>query len=182
MSSPATSRLSLHSWLHHSVIAVALLGFVSGFAQFAVTASLADVAAELGAGRGASIAEQAGLSATTVGLGLAVIRLASLAALPLSSVADRLGRRRVLLWCTSIGLALTALAATSPTFWWFVVIIAVGRPLLSATNAVGSVVASEETTSDHRTKALALAIAGYALGAGAISVVRVPINSLLGLG
>jgi MFS family permease len=162
-------------------VAVALLGVVTGFAQFAPTASLSDVAAAFGAGRGTA-AEQVGLTTTTVGLGLAVIRLASLGALPIASLADRLGRRGVMLWCVGIGLVLTAAAAASSTFWWFVAIVAVSRPLFSATTAVGSVVASEETRSVDRTKAVALAAAGYGLGAGLVSVARVPLNDLLGLG
>ena len=176
----AASRLDLHSWLHRTVVAVALIGVATGFSQYIVTASLADVASAFGANGGVDV--QVGLSGTTVGIGLAIIRFASLGALPLSSAADHLGRRRVMLWCTSAGLAWTALAAISPSFWWFVAIIAIGRPLLSAANAVGSVVASEETTSAHRTKALALAIAGYAVGSGMVSVLRVPLNSILGLG
>ena len=176
----ATQRLNLHSWLHRTVVAVALLGIACGFAQYAVTASLSDVANAFGADGGDAAA--VGLSATTVGIGLAIIRFASLGALPLSSVADRYGRRRVLIGTMAIGLSLTVLAAASPTFWWFVAIIALGRPLLTAANAVGSVVASEETRSEHRTKALALAIAGYGIGVGAVSVLRIPINSLFGLG
>jgi putative MFS transporter len=126
------------------------------------------------------MAEVGLLTTTRVGIGLAIIRLASLGALPLSSMADRIGRRRVMLTCTAIGLALTAVAALSPSFWWFVAIFAIGRPLMSTANAVGAVVASEETTSAHRTKALALAIAGYAAGVGLVSLLRVPINSMFG--
>jgi putative MFS transporter len=178
----AASRLNLHSWLHRTVIAVALIGFATGVSQYIVTASLADVARAFGANGAADVGTRVGLSGTTVGIGLAIIRFASLGALPLSSAADRVGRRRVMLWCTAAGLALTAMAALSPSFWWFVAIIAIGRPLLTAANAVGSVVASEETTSAHRTKALALAIAGYGIGVGAVSVLRVPLNSILGFG
>ena len=175
-----TPRLRLHGWRHPTIVAIALLGVVTGFAQFAPTASLSDVATTFGAdGTGA---EQVGLSATTVGLGLAVIRLASLGALPIASVADRIGRRQVLLWCVGIGLLLTATAAISPSFWIFVAVVAISRPLFSATTAVGSVVASEETTSTHRTRAVALAAAGYGVGTGVASVVRVPLNDLLGVG
>lgn len=169
----------LHGWHDPTIVAIALLGVATGFAQYAPTASLSDVATAFGA---AGAADQVGLSATTVGLGLAVIRFASLGALPLSSVADRVGRRRVMLWYVAVGLLLTAAAAASPSFWWFVVIVAVSRPLFSATTAVGSVVASEETTSVHRTKAVALAAAGYGIGTGLVSVVRVPLNDLLGIG
>src|SRR5918996_605046 len=77
-----------------------------------------------------------GLSGTTVGIGLAIIRFASLGALPLSSAADRIGRRTVMLWCTAAGLALTAMAAISPSFWWFVAIVAIRRPRLTAANAL----------------------------------------------
>lgn len=173
------SRLRLHGWRHPTIVAIALLGVVTGFAQFAPTASLSDVARTFGANGGA---EQVGLSATTVGLGLAVIRFASLGALPIASMADRIGRRQVLLWCVGIGLLLTTTAAISPSFWAFVAIVAASRPLFSATTAVGSVVASEETSSAHRTRAVALAAAGYGIGTGVASVVRVPLNELLGLG
>ena len=179
MRSRPAPRLRLHGWRHPTIVAIALLGVVTGFAQFAPTASLSDVATTFGADGGA---ERVGLSATTVGLGLAVIRFASLGALPIASVADRIGRRQVLLWCVGIGLLLTATAAISPSFWTFVGIVAVSRPLFSATTAVGSVVASEETSSEHRTRAVALAAAGYGIGTGVASVVRVPLNDLLGVG
>jgi predicted MFS family arabinose efflux permease len=180
MRSRPTPRLRLHGWRHPTIVAIALLGVVTGFAQFAPTASLSDVATTFGANGGA--AEQVGLSATTVGLGLAVIRFASLGALPIASIADRVGRRQVMLWCVGIGLLLTTTAAISPSFWTFVAVVAASRPLFSATTAVGSVVASEETTSEHRTRAVALAAAGYGIGTGVASVVRVPLNNLLGVG
>lgn len=177
---PAT-RLRLHGWRDPTIVAIALLGVVTGFAQFAPTASLSDVAAAFGASDVGTV-EQVGLTTTTVGLGLAVIRFASLGALPIASVADRLGRRGVLLWCSSVGLLLTGAAAVTSSFWWFVAVVAISRPLFSATTAVGSVVASEETRSVDRTKAVALAAAGYGIGTGLVSVVRVPVNDLLGLG
>lgn len=179
MRSRPAATLRLHGWRDPSIVAIALLGVATGFAQYAPTASLSDVATAFG--EPGSRAAQVGLSGTTVGLGLAVIRFASLGALPIASIADQLGRRRVLLWCVGVGLALTALAALSPSFWAFVAIVAVSRPLFSATTAVGSVVASEETRSADRAKAVALAAAGYGIGTGVVSVVRVPINDLLGL-
>lgn len=177
MPSRATARLRLHGWRHPTVIAVALLGVAAGFAQYAPTASLQDVAVTFGAN---GSAEEVGLTTTTVGLGLAVIRLASLGALPIASVADRVGRRRVLLGCIATGLLLTATAAAAPTFWWFVLVVAVSRPLFSATTAVGSVVVSEETRSVDRAKAVALAAAGYGIGTGLVTVARVPLNDLFG--
>lgn len=179
MRSRPAAALRLHGWRDPSIVAIALLGVATGFAQYAPTASLSDVATAFGeSGVGAA---QVGLSGTTVGLGLAVIRFASLGALPIASFADQVGRRLVLLWCVGVGLALTAVAAASPSFWAFVAIVAVSRPLFSATTAVGSVVASEETRSTDRAKAVALAAAGYGIGTGVVSVVRVPLNDLLGL-
>jgi MFS family permease len=164
----------LHGWLHPAVLSAAALSVAAGFAQFGATAALGDIAAHFGevTEGGGSVAEQAGLSGTTLGLGLSLIRLASLASLPLSGSADHLGRRRVVLWCCAAGLALTASAAAAPGFWWFVVAFALARPLLSATNAVAGVIAAEETPSSHRAKALALVTAGYGFGAGLTALLR----------
>lgn len=172
---PPAGTLRLHSWRDPAVLAVTALSAFSGFGQFAATAALPDVAAAFGEptqGRGVGIAAEVGLSGTTLGLGLAVIRGASLAALPLARLADRYQRRTVLLWCCALGLAMTATAALSPTFWWFVAIFAVGRPLLSATNIVAGVVAAEETRANSRAAAAALVTAGYGFGAGTPVVLR----------
>jgi MFS family permease len=118
------------------------------------------------------VAAEVGLSLTVIGVGLAIIRLAALGSLPLSALADRLGRRRVLLACTSLGLAVSALAALSPGYWWFVALFALGRPLLAGTNSVSGVIAAEETRSVDRAKAIALVTAGWGAGTGGIAVVR----------
>jgi MFS family permease len=147
---------------------VGLIALAAGFGQFGLTATLGDVARHFGhVLNGSSITDQAGLSGTQLGLGLAVIRLASLGGLPLAGLADRVGRRRVLLLVCGIGLAITAASAASPGYWWFVIIFALGRPFLSAANAVAQVGAAEETGSAQRASAVALVAAGYALGAGA---------------
>src|SRR5262249_43936091 len=120
--------LHLHRWFDRAIVAVALIALASGFGQFGVVAALGDVSTQLGHVRaGSSVADKVGLSGTSIGVGLAIIRLASLGSLPLIGIADRLGRRRVILAVTVAGLALTAVAATSPGYWWFVVIFACGR-------------------------------------------------------
>ncbi|MGH8903149.1 MAG: MFS transporter [Egibacteraceae bacterium] len=165
--------MRLHGWRHRVVLSAAVLAVASGFAQFGVTAALADVARAFGeVGNGPSIVEQVGLSLTTVGLGLAIIRFASLASMPLAALADRAGRRRVILGCCLTGLALTIAAAGSPTFWWFVAVFAFGRPLMSATNALAVVIAAEETRAADRAKAVALIAAAYGVGAGTVALVR----------
>lgn len=169
-------RLRLHGWRHPAILGAAALSVFAGFAQFASTAALPDVAVAFGHGTdpvpGAPLVAQVGMSATALGIGLATIRMASLAALPLSRVADRRSRRGALLGCTAVGLVLTAVAAVSPSFWWFVALFALGRPALSAANGVAGVVAAEETTAADRAKAVALLTAAYGTGAGIPVIVR----------
>jgi MFS family permease len=153
------------------VVAVAFVAMAAGFGQFGAVAALGDVAKSFGhLSHGGTLADQAGLSGTIVGVGLAIIRLASLGALFLTGLADRFGRRRVLLYTCAGGLLLTLVAAASPGYWWFVAIFALGRPLLSATNGVAQVSAAELTSSKDRAKAVALVAAGYAVGAGLLAI------------
>ncbi|HEY7605421.1 MAG TPA: MFS transporter [Actinomycetes bacterium] len=170
--SPAR-RVRLHGWRHPAILAVAAASVAAGFAQFGATTALGDVARAFGqAGEGTSTVARVGLSGTTLGVGLAVVRLASLASLPLAALADSYGRRRLLLACVTGGLAVTALAALSPGYWWFVALFALGRPMLSATNAISGVVAAEETDSRDRAKAIGLLAAGYGIGAGLTALAR----------
>ena len=170
---PRPAGLRLHRWNDRAVVGVAVAAFASGFGQFGVVAALGDVARGFGqVNHGATLADQAGLSGTDLGIGLAIMRLASLGALPLTGLADRFGRRKMLLVTVGVGLALTALAAASPSYWWFVAIFACGRPLLSATNGLAQVTAAEQTASADRAKAVALIAAGYGAGAGVIAIVH----------
>ena len=166
------SALRLHGWRSPAVLSIALIMAAAGFGQFGATAALGDVANSFGETRGdATLAEQAGLSGTVLGVGLAVIRLASLGALPLAGMADRVGRRVTLLCFCAVGLFLTAAAALSPTYWWFVVAFAVGRPFFTATDTIGEVTAAEQTASVDRAKALALVAASYGVGSGLVAIV-----------
>jgi MFS family permease len=168
-----TGSGDLSGWTHGTIVSVSVLAAAAGLAQFAVTATLPDVAAAYGEAQPPGVAaEQAILSGTTLGVGLAIVRLASLAALPLAGLADSWGRRRVMLVSLTVGLVLTSAAGLSPSFWVLVAILALGRPLLSATNAVAIVVAAESTTSSERSKAIALVSAAYAVGSGVIVVLR----------
>ena len=170
---PGPAGLHLHRWNDRAVVGVAIAAFASGFGQFGVVAALGDVARGFGQlSHGTSLADQAGLSGTDLGIGLAIMRLASLGALPITGLADDFGRRRMLLITVGAGLALTVLAAASPSYWWFVAIFACGRPLLSSSNGLAQVIAAEQTASTDRAKAVALIAAGYGTGAGVIAIVH----------
>ena len=178
---PRPGGLRLRRWNDRAVIGVAVAAFASGFGQFGVVAALGDVARGFGqVNHGATVADQVGMSGTALGIGLAIMRLASLGALPVIGLADRFGRRRLLLATVGAGLAMTALAAASPGYWWFVAIFACGRPLLSATNGLAQVTAAEQTASTDRAKAVALIAAGYGVGAGVIAIVHSLAASALG--
>src|SRR5579863_3465017 len=124
--------LGLRSWNDRAVVALALMALASGFGQGGAISALGDVAKHFGhVVHGTTVADQAGLSGTVLGVGLAVLRLASLGALPLAGLADRFGRRTLILATCTFGLAFTVLAAASPGYWWLVVIFALGRPHLS---------------------------------------------------
>jgi len=161
------TELHLYHWTDLTIIGVAIAALASGFGQFGATAALGDVAKAFGhVTGGASVRDEAGLSGTVLGVGLAVIRLASLGGLALAGLADRWGRRKTLLTTAAVGLAVTVAAAGSPGYWWFVALFALGRPFLSATNAVAQVTGAEQTSSADRAKAVALIAAAYAVGGG----------------
>lgn len=159
-------------WLSPTIIGTALLAVLSGAAAFGVTAVLGDVAVAFGEATDSEVAESVGMSATTLGVGLALIRLAGAGSLWGASLADRLGRRRMLIGSVSIGLVLTLVAALMPSYWSFVALIALARPALSTTNALSVVVAAEESRMAGRTWAIAFVGAAYALGSGLISLLR----------
>lgn len=154
-------------------MALALAALAGGFGQFGAVAALGDVAKSFGqVTHGATVAEQAGLSGTVLGVGLAIIRLASLGGIAVAGLADRFGRRRLLVTTLVAGLGLTALAAASPGYWWFVVSFSLGRPLLSGADVLAQVTAAEHTGKDDRAKAVALVAAGYGVGAGLTAIVH----------
>lgn len=171
--SPRSGSLALSGWRDRPVLALAVVALAAGFGQFGAVASLGDVARTFGhISQGRRLADQAGLSGTDLGLGLAVIRLASLGGLLVAGLADRLGRRRLLLAAAGAGLLVTMTAAVSPGYWWFVALFALGRPALSAAISVAQVAAAEETASSSRAKAVALIAGAYGLGSGMTAIVH----------
>ena len=173
--------LRLHRWVDPAVLGVVIAAFASGFGQFGIVAALGSVARDFGhLTQGVTITDQVGLSGTQLGIGLAIIRLASLGALPLTGLADRFGRRSMLVVTLGGGLAITVAASASPSYWWFVAIFALGRPFLSATNGLSQVIAAEQTGSSDRAKAIAFVAAGYGVGAGLTAILHSLASTALG--
>ncbi|MFP4312319.1 MAG: MFS transporter [Nitriliruptoraceae bacterium] len=161
------------SWRTAPVLSVAGLSLGSGISAFGVTAVAGDVASAFGnVAADTGPLGQIGLPVTTVGVALALIRLASLGSLGFSVLADRFGRRRLLLTVAVLGFGLTSLAALAPSFWWYVVLVALARPCLAAVNIVAGVVAAEESRAVDRAGAVALITAAYGLGSGLVSIGR----------
>ncbi len=159
-------------------LALAALALFAGFAQFGAVASLADVAKHFGhVSDSTSLASQVGLSGSVLGLGLAVLRIASLGALPLASLADRLGRARLVRQTLWTGLAITAAAALSPNYWIFVACFALGRPLLSTAATLLQVMTVELSSTAQRVGRLAIVAAGSGAGAGLSAILHGVIRS-----
>jgi MFS family permease len=161
------------SWLTRPLLMVALLTVGTGLAQFSVTTVIGDVAAHFGEqATGDDLASELGMPATTIGLSLAIIRLSSLGALPVTALADRLGRRRMLLTAASAGLGLTALAAMAPAYWAYVALVAAARVGLSTINNLNGVIVAEEVASRHRAWGLSLLAVAFGIGSGTVAVTR----------
>lgn len=173
--------MRLPSSLTRPVLVVTVISLAAGYGQFGAVAALGDVAKAFGhVVHGASVVEQAGLSGTALGVGLAVLRLASIVGLPLAVLADRLGRKVTLItWCI-VGLLATVAAAASPSYWWFVAIFALGRPFLSAAEALAQVVTAELSKPSGRAAALAFVTAGYGLGAGINALTHSALRGVVG--
>ncbi len=150
-----------------------LVALVAGFGQFGAVASLNDVAKHFGhVTSSGSLKNAVGLSGSVLGLGLATLRLASLAALPLASLADRWGRTRIMRRTLTFGLAGTALAALSPNYWFFVLCFAFARPLLSAASTLVLVITVELSSTASRIHRLVIMAAGAGCGAGLSAVLH----------
>ena len=150
-----------------------LAALFAGFGEYSAVAALADVAKAFGHPSAVqTVSSVIGLSGSVLGIGLAVLRLSSLAALPLTALADRRGRRSTLQWSLVVGLGLTFVAAASPSYWVFVACFAIGRPFLSAALALLQVVAVELSSAQHRIGRLALVAAGSGGGAGLAAVLH----------
>lgn len=146
-------------------------------ATVAALAALANFGGALFGQYGAPIAESFGTSDAELGAGLAVTRLGILAALFSTALADRRGRRRLIL-VSFVGVAVfNGLSALAPSFALFVAPQLFTRALTTATLVVAGIAVVEEAP--EKARAYSLALLALAAGAGfAIAIVLLPLADL----
>jgi MFS family permease len=105
-------------------------------------------------------------STRTQGTVLALTRIGVLFALVLLAVADRQGRRRILLWGTAAACVFTVLGAASPTLWSLGVSQTIARGITTGMGLLLIVVAAEEVSAGARAYAVSVLALAAALGSG----------------
>lgn len=109
--------------------------------------------------------DEFGVSAQGQGFGAAIVRWGVIISLPCAALADRIGRRRMIIFTIWIAPLITSLGALSPNFAFLVATQAIGRPLGLALSIFIVVFATEEMSQDNR--AMALSVLAIAAGVGA---------------
>lgn len=141
-----------------TLAALCALSAVLGYLGTVLTQTITFAAAEFGAGRGAQ------------GVALAAVRADVVVALALVAVADRRGRRAVLLGATAAGCVLTATGALAGSLPVLTASQVATRGFVTAAVIVLTVVVAEEMPAGSRAYGVSLAAMAAALGAGACVV------------
>ena len=110
-------------------------------------------------------AEDFGISEQGQGIGAAIIRWGVLISLPLAALADRIGRRQLIIFCAFGAPIITALGGLAPSFTSLVATQTLGRPLALVLTILIGIVATEEMSSESR--AWAISVLALAAGFGA---------------
>src|SRR4029077_3328320 len=122
-------RLGVPQW---SVLTrLAGLAMVTGYLSTLLTQTMTFSAQEFGADKAAQ------------GVALAVVRIDVLLAIGLVALADRRGRRAVVIWAAVVGSGLTALGALSPSLPWLVTSQVVARGFITGVTITAAVLAAE---------------------------------------
>lgn len=111
-------------------------------------------------------ADDFGISETAKGDAGSIVRAGIVLALPAAVVADRIGRRRVLVIVAWLAPLLTLLGAAAPSFAALVATQTVGRPMGIALAFVVGVIAAEEMPRNSRAYAISVLAMAAGLGAG----------------
>jgi MFS family permease len=103
-----------------------------------------------------TLSDGLGVSIATFGIGVAIVRLGALGGVPVLRLADRLGRRSVLLVSLAGFTLLTGLTAISWSLAAFVLFQTLARVFLAAEHNLAALVIAEEVRADRRGAALSV--------------------------
>ena len=118
-----------------------------------------------------------GVSDGAIGVMLAATRVGALLALAIVTLADRRGRRGVLVLSAVVGCLLTATGALAPDLLWLGVSQTLARAFSTALTLVISIIAVEEMPAGSRAFAVSVLTATAALGAG-VAVMMLQVAAL----
>lgn len=145
-----------------TLAAVSVLG---GYMVALLSTTIAFAGREFGADAGAQ------------GIAGLVVRLGGILAVVGAAVADRAGRRRVILWTGALAAVLTAAGAAAPSLPWLAGAQALARSLALALLIAVGITLSEEMPAGSRAYGVSLLALAGSLGAGA-AIVALPVADL----
>jgi MFS family permease len=122
-------------------------------------------------------ADEFDISESGQGIGAAVVRLGIVICLPLVALADRRGRRPVMIAMAWAAPLVSALGAIAPSYSFLVATQAVGRPLGLTLDILIAVVAVEEMPRDGRAYATGILAVLSGIGGG-IAVASLPLADI----
>ena len=111
-------------------------------------------------------ADEFGVDDTGIGVAGAIVRAGILLALPAAVLADRLGRRRLIVWTAWLGPVLSLIGAIAPSFSVLVITQTFARPMGIALAFLVGVVAAEEVPRNSRAYAVSVLAMASGFGAG----------------
>lgn len=119
-------------------------------------------------------ADDFGVGDTAIGVAGSLVRAGIVIALPAAVLADRLGRRRVIVAMSFAAPLVSAAGALAPSFPVLVATQTIGRPLGLALDFLVAVVAAEEMPRNSRAYAVSVLAMASGLGAG-VAVAALPL-------
>ena len=119
-------------------------------------------------------ADEFGRSDSDIGFGAAVVRWGVIVVPPIALLADRAGRRTVLVATAWAAPILAALGAVAPSYEWLVASQVIARPLALVMNVMILVMLAEEMSRESRAKSVGYVAIASSLGSGA-AVVALPL-------
>jgi MFS family permease len=122
-------------------------------------------------------ADDFGISEQGQGIAGVIVRFGIVLALPFAVLADRLGRRRMIVLLAWLAPTLASLGALAPNFWVLTASQAVARPLGIALDLLIAVAAAEEMPRNSRAYAVSVLAMASGLGAG-IAVMALPLADI----